>query len=58
MKRIFPLLMIGYGNRVVYVLEGMGQKHYYSQAKNLVIWLAVEPGLADQALQQTLEVYP
>ncbi len=46
------------GRRTIYVLEGMGQKHYYFQSKNLVIWLAVSPALADQALQQTLEVYP
>ncbi len=44
-------------NRKVYVLEGMGQKHYYFQSKNLVIWLAVDPAFADEALQQILEVY-
>ena len=44
-------------NRKIYVLEGMGQKHYYFQSNNLVIWLAVEPNLADEALQQILEVY-
>jgi len=46
------------GERTIYVLEGMGQKHYYFQSKNLVIWLAVSPALANQALQQTLEIYP
>ena len=46
------------GARTVYVLEGMGQQHYYFQSKNLVIWLAAEPALADQALQQALEAYP
>jgi hypothetical protein len=45
-------------NRKVYALEGMGQKHYYFQSKNLVIWLAVDPAFSDEALQQTLEVYP
>lgn len=53
-----PIEQFDQGNRTIYVLEGMGQKHYYFQSKNLVIWLAVGPALADQALQQTLEVYP
>jgi len=35
----------------------MGQKHYYFRAENLVIWLAVDPAYADDALQQILEVY-
>lgn len=46
------------GSRTIYALEGMGQRHYYFQSKNLVIWLAAEPALADEALQQSLEAYP
>ncbi len=46
------------GGRTIYALEGMGQRHYYFQSNNLVIWLAVEPALADKALQQILEAYP
>jgi hypothetical protein len=46
------------GGRTIYALEGMGQKHFYFQSSNLVIWLAAEPALADKALQQTLEAYP
>ena len=45
------------GNHKVYALEGMGQRHYYFQSQNLVVWLAVSPALADKALQQILEVY-
>lgn len=44
--------------RVVYELLGMGQKHYYFQSQNLVIWLASDPALSDKALQQILEAYP
>jgi len=44
--------------RTIYSLEGMGQKHYYFQSKNLVIWLAIEANLADTALQQLQEYYP
>jgi hypothetical protein len=44
-------------DRTVYVLEGMGQIHYYFQSENRVIWLAVNPAIADEALQQILEVY-
>ncbi len=46
------------GGRTIYALEGMGQKHYYFQSKNLVIWLAADPSIADEALEQTLEAYP
>jgi hypothetical protein len=44
--------------RTIYSLEGMGQKHYYFQSGNLVIWLAIEANLAEPALQQLQEYYP
>lgn len=53
-----PIDEIQNDNRVVYVLDGMGQKHYYFQSKKLVIWLAADPAIADAAIQQILEVYP
>ena len=52
-----PVDEIDMGNRTLYALEGMGQQHYYFQSRNLVIWLAVDPAFADEALQQILEVY-
>jgi hypothetical protein len=36
----------------------MGQRHYYFQSENFVIWLAADPSVADEAIQQILEVYP
>ena len=53
-----PVAEIRNGGRTVYVLEGTGQRHYYFQSENLVIWLASDPAFADQALQQILEAYP
>jgi hypothetical protein len=53
-----PVKEIQNGNRTVYVLDGMGQKHFYFQSKNLVIWLASDASVADGAIQQILEVYP
>jgi hypothetical protein len=53
-----PLTQTNDNDRLVYVLEGMGQKHFYFQSKNLVIWVAADPALADTVIQQTLEVYP
>ena len=53
-----PVTSFTDNDRVVYALEGMGQKHYYFQSDNLVIWLAADPSVANDALQQTLEVYP
>lgn len=45
-------------NRSIYVLEGMGQRHFYFQSKNLVVWVAVDPALAETVIQQILEAYP
>ncbi len=44
--------------RIIYVLEGMGQRHFYFQSHNLVIWLAADADIADAALQQLKESYP
>ena len=52
-----PVNEIQNGHRTVYALDGMGQKHYYFQSNQLVIWLAAPPSLAADALQQILEVY-
>lgn len=41
----------------IHELEGLGQKHFYFQAGHLIVWLAVEPDLAEEALAQTLEVF-
>lgn len=43
--------------RTIYGLDGLGQKHFYFQSNDLVIWLAVDPAIAGRALSQTLEVY-
>lgn len=44
--------------RAVYLLEGMGKMHYYFQSGDQVIWLAANPDLAEDALDQALEFYP
>lgn len=53
-----PVSQANEKNRSIYVLEGMGQKHFYFQSKNLVIWVAVEPALTETVIQQILEAYP
>ena len=53
-----PVAQFNQGNRIVYVLEGRGQRHYYFQSKNRVIWLAVDAAIADDAIQQILEAFP
>jgi hypothetical protein len=53
-----PTAEISDNGRTIYALEGMGQKHYYFQSENLVIWLAVEADIADTAIQQLQEFYP
>jgi len=47
-----PIEQFNEGKRTIYVLEGMGQKHFYFQSKNLIIWLAVDPALADIAIHK------
>jgi hypothetical protein len=44
--------------RAVYLLEGLGQMHYYFQSGDQVIWLATNPDQAEDALAQVLEYYP
>lgn len=53
-----PTEQFDQGKRTIYALEGMGQKHFYFQSKNLIIWLAADPSIADIAIQQILEAYP
>lgn len=43
--------------RVVHVLTGMGQTHYYFRSGNLVVWLAADQALAEAALTEILAFY-
>ena len=45
------------GARTIYELDGMGQKHFYFQSGDLVIWLATNIEIADQGLNAALEFY-
>ena len=45
------------GDRMVFELVGMGQKHYYFRSELLVVWLAVDANLADEALAEVLIYY-
>ena len=44
--------------RMVYKLDGMGQRHIYFRSDQLIIWLAVDVRLAEDALRQVLILYP
>jgi hypothetical protein len=46
------------GERPVYELTGMGQKHFYFQSGQRVVWLAVDHGLGEQALMEAMDFYP
>lgn len=46
------------GKRTIYELDGMGQKHFYFQSNNLVIWLSADNGIAERVLGQILDFYP
>lgn len=45
-------------DRTIYVLEGMGQSHFYFLSGKALIWLAATPSIAGQALQDALNFYP
>ena len=45
-------------DRTIYVLDGMGQKHFYYQSGKLIIWLAADENIAEQALYEVLEYFP
>jgi len=53
-----PLAELNIGSRMVYELEGMGQKHYYFQSGESVVWLAVDTAVAGDAIKQVLLFYP
>jgi hypothetical protein len=46
-----------FNNTPVYVLEGLGQQHYYWQVDELILWLAADYELADQVLEESLAFY-
>ena len=46
------------GQRMVYELEGMGQRHFYFRSDQFVLWLAVDEDFAEEALRQVLRFYP
>ena len=43
--------------RLVHVLTGMGQRHYYFRSGDLIVWLAIDQPLAEAALTETLAFY-
>lgn len=46
------------GTRTIYELDGTGQKHFYFQSGKLIVWLAANPEIAEEALTQVLRFYP
>lgn len=43
--------------RVVYELSGLGQRHFYFRSAELVVWLAADEVVAEDALAATLDFY-
>lgn len=53
-----PMHEFKIGGRTIYELDGMEQRHFYFQSNNLIIWLAADLSIADEAIEQILEAYP
>jgi hypothetical protein len=45
------------GEFVIYELDGMGQTHFYWQSGRLVLWLAADGELAEEALHEVADFY-
>lgn len=46
------------GNRTIYMLDGLGQKHFYFQSRNLIVWTAADTPLYERVVAQVLSFYP
>ena len=46
------------GNRTIFVLDGVGQVHFYFQSGNQIVWTAVDGPLVENVLQQVVDYYP
>ncbi len=46
------------GERSIYELAGLGQRHFYFQSRHLVIWLGCDAELVETVLAQALIFYP
>jgi hypothetical protein len=46
------------GNRNIYMLDGLGQKHFYFQSRNLIVWAAADTPLYERVVAQVLSFYP
>jgi len=44
--------------RLIYELDGLGQKHFYFQSGKLLIWFAADHDIAEEVLVETLKFYP
>jgi hypothetical protein len=53
-----PIAERNINGRLVYELDGWGQKHFYFQSGDLIVWLAANGEDAEQALAESLAFYP
>ena len=53
-----PLATRAIGGRTIFEVSGLGQRHFYFRSGLLVIWIAVNDDLAEDALSELLMFYP
>jgi hypothetical protein len=53
-----PIAEVEIDQRTIYELYGLGQRHYYFRSDELIVWLAADENLAEEALEEVLFFYP
>lgn len=53
-----PIGARDHGSRPIYELDGLGQKHFYFQSNDLLIWVAADDEIAGDVLVELLLFYP
>ena len=46
------------GDHNIYMLDGIGHKHFYFRSRNLIVWTAVDIPLYERVVAQVLDFYP
>ena len=46
------------GKRTIFILDGLGQVHFYFQSGKQIVWVAADAPLVEKTLQQVVDLFP